>query len=131
MAAAKVSIGDEKRRMIAESDRYRQAMTVEFQNIKAATAWVPKTAGVIRATSPFLALAAPLIGLFVKRKNKAEPKAIHNGKAETQGLVAKTLLAFEIFRKIRPFWDNFQQARRRRTDQAQAQAAPKTPLSRK
>jgi len=117
MAAAKITSAEEKRRVIEESARYRHAMTVEFQNIKAATAWVPKTVGIVRATTPFLALAAPLIGLFVKKKKKTEPKAIHNGKAEKQGLVAKALMAFEIVRKIRPFWENFQHARRRRAEQ--------------
>jgi len=116
MAATEVT--EEKRRLIQESDRYRQAMAGDFQNLKVATAWVPKTVGVVRATSPFLALAAPLIGLLFRKKKKAEPKPEHNGKSQQQGLVAKALLAFEIFRKAKPFWEHFQRSRQRHAQNA-------------
>jgi len=121
MAATEMT--DEKRRLIEESDRYRHAMGAEFQNVKVATAWVPKTVGVVRATSPFLALAAPVIGLLFRNKKKAEPKAEHNGKSKEQGLVAKALLAFEIFRKARPFWEHFRQSRQRHAQHAKASHA--------
>jgi|SRR4051812_16215273 len=122
MAATEMT--DEKRRLLQESERFRQSMGAEFQNVKVATAWVPKTVGVVRATSPFLALATPLIGLFFRRKKKDQPKVDHhhNGKSE-QGLVAKALLAFEIFRKARPFFEHFQRSRQRHAENAKATQA--------
>jgi len=115
---------DEKRRLLQESEHFRQAMGSEFQNLKVATAWVPKTVGVIRATSPFLALATPLIGLFFRKKKKDQPKFDrHNGKSEQQGVVAKALLAFEIFRKARPFWEHFQRSRQRHAENSKAAQA--------
>lgn len=111
---ASAQINEEKRRLIEESQRYRRAMGVEFQNLKASTAWVPKTVGIVRATSPLLALAAPVLGLLFRiKKKKAEvAKAEHNGKAK-QGMVAKAFLLFELFRKAKPFWDSFRVPRRR------------------
>ena len=109
MAEARLS--EEKRRLIQESERYRQSMTVEFKHLKASTAWVPRTIGVMRAVSPLLALSAPVLGLFLrKRKKTITPKhAERDGKS--QGVVAKALLAFEILRKARPFWESFQRSR--------------------
>jgi len=83
-------MNDEKRRLIEESDRYRQAMTAEFRNLKSSTAWVPKTVGVMKAVSPLVAMAAPVIGLFLRKKKKhPEPKIERDGKTHSQGVVAK------------------------------------------
>ena len=115
--ASSNDVNERKRRLLEDSESYRRAMSAEVQNIKATTAWVPKTVGIIRATSPLIALAAPVIGLLVRRRKKQEPahKSEHkNGKADKQkGLVGKALLALEIFRKAKPFWDHFQRSRER------------------
>jgi hypothetical protein len=112
MAAAKVS--EHKQRLLEESERYRRAMQADFLRLKAATAWVPKTVGVVRATSPFLALSAPIIGLLFRRKKKPEPALERNGTSK-KGLVAKALLVLEVLRKAKPFWDTFRRPRQRPT----------------
>jgi hypothetical protein len=112
MAAAKVS--EQKQRLLEESERYRRAMQADFQHLKAATAWVPKTVGVVRATSPFLALSAPIIGLLFRRKKKPEQAPERNGMSK-KGLVTKALLILEVLRKAKPFWDTFRRPRQRPT----------------
>ncbi len=105
-------MSEEKRRLIEESERYRRAMTGEFQNVKAATGWVPRTIGLLRVVSPLIALSAPLLGLFLRnRRKKPEHKVERDGKA--QGVVAKAFLAFELLRKAMPFWESFQRSRHR------------------
>ena len=121
MAEARMS--DEKRRLIEESERYRQAMTGEFGRLKAATAWMPRTIGVMRAVSPLVALSAPILGLFLRKKKKHEPRIDRDGKHV--GLFSKALLAFELFRKAMPFWDSYQRSRSRPSN-AKA-TAPKDP----
>jgi hypothetical protein len=112
---------EEKRRLIQDSEQYRKAIAAEVQNIKASTAWVPRTVGIVRATSPLIALAAPVIGLIVGRRKKQklaedrEHPEHKNGKSP-KGMVAKALLLFEILRKARPFWEHFQRARERRAE---------------
>jgi len=109
-------LSQRKRRLLENSEGYRRAMSAEFQNIKASTAWVPRTVGIVRATSPLVALAAPVVGFLMHRKKKQEPHKHEekNGKADKQrGLVGKVLLAIEIIRKAKPFWDHFQRARER------------------
>ena len=108
MAATQMS--EEKRRLIEESERYRRAMGRELQNVKAATAWVPKTIGIVRATSPILALATPLVGLLIRRKKHAQPGHDRNGTPK-KGLVATALFLFEVMRKARPFLDTFRRRR--------------------
>ncbi len=110
-------ISAEKRRLIEESETYRRAIGAEVQHIKASTAWVPRTVGILRVVSPLLALSAPVIGLLFRRKKKAEPKLEHNGKSQ-KGLVAKALVLFEVFRKAKPFLDTFYRSRQRRTDRS-------------
>jgi hypothetical protein len=118
---AETGMSDEKRRLIEESDRYRQAITSEFRNLKSATAWVPRTVGVMKAVSPLLALSAPVLGLFLRnKKKKPEPKIERDGKTHSQGVVAKALLAFELLRKARPFWESFQRSRHRSNSKASA-----------
>ena len=117
MAAAEIS--EEKRRLIEESERYRRAMGIELQNLKASTAWVPRTVGIVRATSPLLALAAPLIGLLIRRKKQAEPKHDRNGKAK-KGLIATALFLFEMARKAKPFWESFRRSRPRHVETSKA-----------
>ena len=113
MASAQIS--EEKRRLIEESERYRHAMGAELQNLKAATAWVPKTIGIVRATSPILALATPLVGLLMRRKKHAELKHDRNGKPK-KGLAATALFLFEVMRKAKPFWETFRRSRPRHVE---------------
>ena len=115
------------RELIAVCERYRHAMGIELQNLKASTAWVPRTVGIVRATSPILALATPLIGLLLRRKKQAEPKPDRNGKPK-KGLVATALFLFEIARKAKPFWDSFRRGRPRRVEHPKPAPARATPV---
>lgn len=123
MASAEIS--EEKRRLIEESERYRRAMGAELQNLKASTAWVPKTVGIVRATSPILALAMPLVGLFIRRKKQAQPKHDNNGKPK-KGLIATALFLFEMARKAKPFWETFRRSRPRQVDRPKAPPPSRT-----
>ena len=116
---------DQKRRLIENSEQYRRALAADLHSIKTSTAWVPRTVGIVRATSPLVALAAPVIGFLLGRKKKGEvQKNEHkNGKSE-KGMVAKALILFEIFRKAKPFWDHFQRARERRADNSRHSRRP-------
>lgn len=109
---------EEKRRLIEDSEQYRKAIAAELQNIKASTAWVPRTVGIVRATSPLIALAAPVIGLILgrRKKQKHDQHLEHTNGKPNKGVVAKALLLFEIVRKARPFWEHFQRARERRAE---------------
>jgi len=126
--ASSDELSDQKRRLIENAERYREAIAAEMQNVKAATAWVPRTVGVMRATSPLIALAAPVIGLLLRRKKKHSEVVHHaevhqkNGKSE-KGMVAKALFVFEILRKAKPFWEHFQRTRERRAESSRARAA--------
>jgi len=58
--ADKVSeIEERKRELLSRSEIYRQSMTLEFADLKTATAWVPKTVKVARSVYPVLMLLAP------------------------------------------------------------------------
>jgi hypothetical protein len=115
--ASPEQLTDQKRRLIEDSEKYRHALAAEFQNIKASTAWVPRTVGIVRATSPLMALAAPVIGFLLRRKKKgAAQKSEHRNGTSEKGMVAKALILFELFRKAKPFWNHFQRARERRAD---------------
>src|SRR5436853_7199455 len=102
---AQGGLGDGRRGLVDESEGYRQAVTAEFRNAKAATAWVRTTIGVMRAVSPLVALSAPIIGLLWRKKKHYEPKHERDGKPK--GMVGMTLLAFELFRKAKPFFESF------------------------
>ena len=104
---AQAELSDEKRRLIEESERYRQAMTAEFRNLKATTAWVPNTLGVVRAVSPLVALSAPVLGFLLRRKKHLLEPSKHHRDGKPQGVVAMALFAFELFRKAKPFFDSF------------------------
>ena len=128
---AQAGLTDEKRRLIEESERYRQAMTAEFKNAKASTAWVPRSVGVMRAVSPLLALAVPALGLIFRKKKRPE---LHTASVErdgkSQGIVAKALLAFELLRKAKPFWDSFRRSRSRVARDGKTKAPMKAPAPR-
>jgi len=121
---AQAGLTEEKRRLIEESERYRQAMSAEFRNLKASTAWVPNTLGVVRAVSPLVALSAPVLGFLLRKKKlQHEPKEHRDGKPK--GVVAMTFLAFELFRKAKPFFDSF----RRLGNRAPRKPTEKPPTS--
>src|SRR5437899_2913487 len=101
---AQAGLSDEKRRLLEESERYRQAMTAEFRHAKAATAWVPTTIGIVRAVSPLVAVSAPVLGLLFSKKKHYDPKHERERDGKPKGVVAMSLLAFELLRKAKPFW---------------------------
>ena len=121
---AQAGLNDDKRRLLEESERYRQAMSAEFRNLKASTSWVPMTLGVVRAASPLVALSVPLIGFLLRKKHHLPTKHERDGKPK--GVVGATLLVFELLRKAKPFWETFRRlghrAPRKPADQPPASA---------
>src|SRR5258706_7269317 len=88
-------------------------MMAEFRNAKAATAWVPTTIGVVRAVSPLVALSAPVLGLLFSKKKHYDPKHEGERDGKPKGVVAMSLLAFELLRKAKPFWESFRRLGKR------------------
>jgi hypothetical protein len=91
-----------KRELIARSQFYRQSMGADLQNIRTATAWVPKGIKAARAIYPILMTAAPVLGfLFSRKRHRGEKNS--NGR----GLFAKAFAGYRLFRKVKPVWDGF------------------------
>jgi hypothetical protein len=96
------ALAERKRELLARSELYRQSLESEFRNIETATAWVPKTIGIVRAAYPVLMVAAPLLGYAFARKKRRSS----NGEASTsRGIIASTWAGYKLFRKFKPVWD--------------------------
>jgi hypothetical protein len=95
-----------KRLLLIQSEGYRHSIDGEIRNIKAATAWVPKTIQVARTVYPAFLVAAPLLGYFFGRKRRASPP---NGEfaPRRRGLIAGALAGYKFFRSVKPVWDGF------------------------
>ena len=74
MAAKVNELEEKKRQLLMRSEIYRCALEEDLRDIKIATAWVPKAVRTIRAVSPVLLLATPLLGyLFGKKRVRPLP----------------------------------------------------------
>ena len=102
MAAEVTALEQRKRELLARSEFYRQSMGADLQNIRSATAWVPRGIKAARAIYPILMTAAPVLGfLFSRRRHRAEKNS--NGR----GFFAKAFAGYRLFRKVKPVWDGF------------------------
>jgi len=103
MAAEVNELAARKRQLLAESELCRQSLEMEFQTLKTATAWVPRTVKIARSVYPILFLAAPLLGYAFTRK-RPRPTA-EDGQPARRGLLAKALAGYRLFRKVKPVWE--------------------------
>jgi len=108
--AAKISETEErKRELLNRSEIHRQAMTLEFAEIKTATAWVPKSVKIARSIYPVVLLVAPLLGYTFARKRV---RPLPPRSAGSRGLFASALAGYKLFRSVKPLWDGLRQWKR-------------------
>src|SRR2546429_8350885 len=102
MFAQRNELQERKRQLLARSEACRTSIINEFQNIKTAAAWLPRTIRTARALYPVLLLAVPLIGYIFARKRSAPPQ---NHAPTKRGLIASPLAGYRFYRQIKPVWD--------------------------
>src|SRR5438105_15671039 len=99
MVAKIDDLQERKRQLLNRSESYRQSMDAGFQNVKNATAWVPKTIRIARTAYPVLLLIAPMLGWVFSRKRRfpspTTPSPVR------RGMVASALAGYRFFRKIK------------------------------
>jgi|SRR5688572_2222942 len=110
MAAAKVkTLAEQKRDLIARSDLYRQAMAGDIVRLERTLGWLPRTFALIRAASPLLVMASPLIGWVLAGRSKSKlPKEL--SKEKRAGKLARMWGIFRIAQQVVPFVHGFMKA---------------------
>ena len=96
-----------KQQLLARSQVSRQNLANALTELKTATAWIPHTVQVVRAASPVLLMALPLIGYLFARKGRipqAEPK-------RRPGMLASALAGYKFYRQMKPVWDGLRSRR--------------------
>jgi len=107
MAAEMKDLETRKRELVARNEACRQALAMEFRDIRTATAWVPHTVHVVRAVYPALLFAIPLIGyLFARRRRIPKPEA-----RAKPGVIGSALAGYRFFRQMKPVWDGLRSGR--------------------
>jgi len=96
-------VQERKRQLLARSDACRASLADEFQNIRIATAWVPRAVRTARSIYPVLLIAVPLVGYLLARKRPAGPPQNHA--SSKRGLLASALAGYNLFRQVKPVWD--------------------------
>src|SRR3954470_15149573 len=102
MAGEMTALEQRKRELLARSEFYRQSMGADVEQIRHATAWVPKGIKAARAVYPILMTAAPVLGFFFSRRRHRPEK---NSNSNGRGLFAKAFAGYRLFRKVKPVWD--------------------------
>ncbi len=93
-----------KRALIAESDIYRQALAVDFYNLRVHGARLKSKVSVLRKLEPFLAIGAAIAGA-VPRKPRLRSRT----------LVGKLVKAWSLYKMLAPLLEVFLGRRLRRT----------------
>ena len=94
-----------KKELLARSEYYRQTMGVELHNIRASTAWVPRTFQLFRMASPLLVVAAPALGMLLGRRGHEKHTA------PRKHMLGKILAGVHTFRRVKGFLDTFRPMR--------------------
>ena len=105
MAVEIANLQERKRELLRRSQSYRESLDSDLQEVKTATAWVPKTIRVLRAAYPVLLVAAPLLGYAFTKKRRQGPVSAEP--SPRRGMLASALAGYRLFRKIKPVWDGF------------------------
>jgi hypothetical protein len=92
-----------KRRLVAESELYRQEIQQDVTALRASTAWVPQSAKAVRAVYPILLLAVPLIAYRFARKRS--PSAPSERTSSKRGWIASALAGYRLFKQVKPVLD--------------------------
>src|SRR5882672_6169329 len=100
MAAEVGDFAERKRQLLARSELYRQSISIEVDQIKKRTAWIPKTIHVARAAAPLVVLAVPLIRALLGKKRSTKRRSLG-------GIASNVLAGVNLFRRIKPLWDRF------------------------
>ena len=112
MASTEVrSVEEQKRELLARSQRCREALMADCGEAAAALAWVSKTVQVVRSISPVLLVAAPLVGWLARRKmrnGKARPPAADQAeKKKKMGVLALAWQGYRVYKQFAPFLQGF------------------------
>ncbi len=99
------NLAEHKKELLARSEYYRQSMAVELQNIRAATAWVPRTIQLFRMASPLLVVAAPALGMLLGRRSHEKAAA------PRKHMLGRILAGVQAFRRVKGFLDAFRPMR--------------------
>ncbi len=99
------NLAERKKELLARSEYYRESMAEEVHHLRAATAWVPRTIQVFRMVSPLLVVAAPAMGMLLKRRG------FEKAAAPRKHMLGKILAGVQTFRKIKGFLDAFRPMR--------------------
>lgn len=89
-----------KRLLAAESDLNRQALRLEFCQVRTSLAGVTELMESGRSLWRVLLVAAPVAGLIVSRKH-----------AKWKGLLNAALAGWQVFNRFQPLWTAFKQGR--------------------
>jgi hypothetical protein len=96
----------QKRLLVAKSQIYRQTMEVEVENLRQSTAWITRTAGIVRKALPILLLGAPIAGYFAAKKRHG----LH-------GIGQKAMWGMGILRQLSGIWRGLRMSRRSKHDE--------------
>ena len=91
-------LAERKRQLLARSEIYRQSISIEVDQIRRTTAWIPRTIHVARVVAPLLMFAVPLAGALFGRKRTTRKRALG-------GIASNVLAGVRLFRWIKPLWD--------------------------
>src|SRR5262249_12846678 len=96
-------VQERKRELLARSDACRASLGHEVQNIRIATAWVPRVVRTARSVYPVLLIAVPLVGYLITRRRPPTPPQNHA--PSKRGLIASALAGYRLFRQVKPVLD--------------------------
>jgi hypothetical protein len=90
-----------KRALVAESEVYRQTLTLEIQNLRLYGVRMQKRFALLRVANPLLILAGSLLGsrFFGKRAVKAPAAA---PRRKWSRMVGTALMGWRLFRQFQP-----------------------------
>lgn len=80
-----------KQLLLVRSEINRQTLQLECANLRAGTAWIERSIDFVRTAYPLFVLVAPLLGYITGKRSLS-----------LKGLFARGLLAYQLFRNLRP-----------------------------
>ncbi len=107
------SIQEQKRELIERNQGYREAIAVDCAQVGATLSWVPRTIQMVRAVSPLLLVASPLLGWLARKKlrnGKSRLPETPEGKKKKAGIFAAAWKGFRLYQQIAPFIQGFMKA---------------------
>ncbi len=104
-----------KRALVAESELYRQTLTLEIQNLRIYGVRMQKKFAVMRMAGPLLIVIGSLVGSRVLGRSRAQKK-----RGKWSRLLGASLMGWRLFRQFGPLVQNILAQRRFRSKGAAA-----------